>query len=1041
MAKYYDNTYSHEASGFEKNPKKKLWLLLLKIFCWFLGIVGVLIIGFCIGVSLYLTPDRLARLIGDKSEEYLDGKIEVKAAEYTFFSTFPWLYFEADSIRIMSKSFPSVPLGTIVALKGGINVRQLITGKVELKDVEINSPSVNLYVESDTEDNFDIFPKIPRGMKIPQISVNNFRINPPIELSYSSVPDSLEAKATMDSFYLENTGGLSYKFGFDGTIAGCWKNYNLNEPIPVSMNTTATLRYNDFLLNLENLRVVIGDIKAELQGNIEADSEKLRVENFDLNLKIANVFNLMGNLAEFLPSGIEIPKGIEGYLPLELNCKILNPLSIEYSLLKNGAVPEIPAIEATLNITDASLGYIPPYGKEIRANDVMLNAVCEYNPDETEKSFVEISNLRLGGEGISLELQGRLDNLNGETQVVKGHADFSSHLMETLSYLLPISDFKVKGNIAGNVSVNCALNDLGRGGVSNIEMRGDIKSKYLSAATSSNKNLLIVDNLRSAYIFSTPEYPVSTYKDSRIKLEIDASKLSGAPLAGSSIEVGQFNLNLDLADTTDETDPAGNLIFSSGVFNVESNTGVFEGSGLKLKAQGHLNSSPVAEAKSTYSNNESDDGKIIAERVAHTPLYLEYQGGGMIQTITNLATLNAELTLTQGRFKSSAYLYPIDFKGLSVVSNLNDIEFSVSRIGVSHSALSMSGNLKGLRGFLNSPDPVLLKADANINFDNVDINELSWGYYGTLIKSGEKDALAMPGKEPYNASDSICVAIPRNIEAQLRLRSQSAEYMGYKFSPLSTDILVKNGDATLSRLTIGTPYCTAEVDWTYSTTRLDNIFMDLKADIRNFSFTPFYSVFPEMISKAPELKDLSGFINAGVNCRFLMYPDMFMNSRSLEAKFEIDGTGLNFARQGKIERFTHLMLIKGDEPIHLSNLHITGGFHDNILQVNPFKLQFGGYQIGIAGINNIKGDMYYHLALEKSPFHLPFGVNLKGSFQHPEVRLGGTHIDEDESERISSDLGGDINVNIMAWLRRGWQMFLKAAAKYEMENNGKKPLN
>ena len=140
---------------------------------------------------------------------------------------------------------------------------------------------------------------------------------------------------------------------------------------------------------------------------------------------------------------------------------------------------------------------------------------------------------------------------------------------------------------------------------------------------------------------------------------------------------------------------------------------------------------------------------------------------------------------------------------------------------------------------------------------------------------------------------------------------------------------------------------------------------------------------------------------------------------------------MQFARTGKIERLTHLMLIQGDHPIHIDNIDITGGFHDNLLQINPFRINFDGYQLAMGGVNNTAGEMYYHFALEKSPFHLPFGVTLKGSFKHPDVSLGGTHIKDYKVELVAGNLTDRLNANIMAYLQNGWWLFLKEAAKYE----------
>ena len=128
------------------------------------------------------------------------------------------------------------------------------------------------------------------------------------------------------------------------------------------------------------------------------------------------------------------------------------------------------------------------------------------------------------------------------------------------------------------------------------------------------------------------------------------------------------------------------------------------------------------------------------------------------------------------------------------------------------------------------------------------------------------------------------------------------------------------------------------------------------------------------------------------------------------------------------------MRIEGDSPIDIDNINLLGSFHDNLLILEPFKIKFDDYQIGIAGVNNLQGEMYYHVALEKSPFHLPFAVNLVGRFPHPEVRFGGTAVKDGREREISSELTTTADVNIMTYLSRGWRMFIEAAAKYYIDH-------
>ena len=605
--------------------------------------------------------------------------------------------------------------------------------------------------------------------------------------------------------------------------------------------------------------------------------------------------------------------------------------------------------------------------------------------------------------------------------------------MKTLSYLIPKGSMKVDGDLKGEVTFSGTAEDLGRAGMKDIDMKASVNSKKIRVALPGIPTVTMTD-FKSDCDVTLPAYPISNYNGAEMIFDISAAMVTADSGKDGLIELAGLKVNVNVDDTV----PLGNSPDGKFDINISSLHALsactdFKASGIDMAVSGHLLTSP-ASGVSQFSVPESADGELILEKVAHTPVYLEYESGGMFQTFVSMMAMKGDIRIESGEFASTAYLYPVKFSGLNLTTDLDRYSINARMMETAASSFSLNAVVNGVKGFLTSYNPVLLKADADIVFNNVDINRLSWGYYGAQIKADNDSAYYIPPLKPFTASDSTCVLIPRNIEANIRLKSKSAEYMQYQFSPLQTEIILKDGNATLKRLTIGAPYCTVAVDWTYATRHADHIYMQLNAEVDNFNFDRFYKVFPEVVAKAKEIENFNGNLSAVVECRFGMFPTMFLDAPSLSARFDIRGTDMEFERSGKIEKLTHLMRIEGDEPIKLANIDITGAFHDNLLQINPFKIKFGGYQIGVAGANNMHGDIYYHLALEKSPFHLPFGVSLIGKMKHPEVRFGGTSLDDARGENLSMDLEWNPGVNIMASLKNGWQLFIQQAAKYQQKN-------
>lgn len=1072
MSKYYGHTdYNGNSSG-KMKPKKHPWLIALKYTGIVLGSLVVLAAIALWIISYHLTPEHIARLIEEKASEYLDAKIEIGKLDYKLYSSYPWLEFEVDSLRVISKSLESLSpeergrlpenadsLAAIAKLKGKVNVHSLLHRDINIKDIEIESPRVNIVIFNDSLANYNIAQNTPDfKVKMPQVDISDIKTVPPVYFSFFSLPADTEASVNVEEFFLVQDSEKIYDIGFEGVVNGRWGEYSIPQNLPVEFKTRLKPNLPDLAIDLKRLYIASSGIALDLNGEMKWQPSNINLQSAQIDLKIADLFALPQLLPAPLAEKVQLPQHLEGFLPLALKVNLLHPYELDLGEIARASTHEpgaasnqstdtlqltlndlpLPSLRAVATVEEAFLEMKPPGLKMLKADDISMSAIATYDFENPENNSLELKKLLLKGEGLHIEGDA-LIILGPDEQPLSANLDFRSAVTETLAYFLPGLTTKVTGYLQGNVNFKGLAVNYGKQGIKDINVDGDVKSKALKVKVASSD--ISMKNVATDFKGIVPAYPLTDYSGLKLYFDFSTDSLRIAD-GNTRVNIGKMTVSLDAMDTVSGTpDPFGDLHLKITTLNTRSlnpeggEAMEFRASDLDLVAQGSM----VAEGNSSsasypsYAPTPGSNDQLIASRVEHTPMTLEYDGGGVVSTIMGMVNADAELKLGNAYFYTPAYLYPFEASNLDISTNLNRVNFFAGDVKISNTGFTISGEIDGLEPFLTSYEATPLKTTADIKFTNVDINRLSWGYYGAQLAQGNDSVWALAPLTPYTKADSVSVLIPRNIDAQIRLHSSSAEYMQYRFSPLSTCIVVKDGAATLQQLTIGAPYCTAVVDWTYSTSSLDNIFMDLKAKVSDFSFIPFYKVFPSLVAKAPELQNFTGNINADINCRFLMYPDMFMNSQSLQGSFDITGNHLQFAREGKIAKITHLMLIEGDEPIHLQNLNITGAYHDNLLQINPFLVAFDDYELKVGGVNNMAGRMYYHLALLKSPFHLPFGVSLFGNLKHPEIRLGGTHIDDYRSEMVADDETNRINANIMAYLHHGWILFLQEAARYQQK--------
>lgn len=1051
MGKYYSDTKYAGYSGFGNSPRRNGWKTFLIVCCWTIFSIIVVAIGIIIGLSLYYTPERLSKIASKEASKYLDAKVKVYGLNYTFFSTFPELYVTIDSLKVVSNTLKNVSpdvrkqlppdadvLLTTGLLHAGVNVRKLMKKKIDLSEIEIAALYANIVTVNDSTNNFNIFPPMKKDMEMPKMSLGKICLIEPIKVNFYDIEKDIAIKADLDKFLLKQKKDGSFDIDFGIDVVGRMQQFALNDPIKLQLGGEVDINPKSMKVSARDLTLNLVPLSLKLNFDFDSEDGKYIIETFDMNLDIPDLLALKNYIPDDL---FTLPKQLEylkGYIPFEAEIAFSSPYVLPDSIPVNITPDMLPDLKVVLMTDGGNITYMPPIEKGVEIENLNFKGEIRLKPDNIEESYINISELSLLSEGIHVMLNADVEEPFSEEMFVSGKLECDTRLEKSVSPLIASSGLSLKGGIKAltdfSFGLNNILNNINQPQITNVDIGGDLFTKEIQFYEKKSGMTGSLKGLDFHFSLNTPLLSGNSLSSGEINLNLvnNLAVIKSKDLS-SSIQGLKIKADIGTEGIPANSTAGGEINIEITGLDVNSPGTSVSLSGILTELEGNLLKTPNSFNGNCNTAPANPDEAILMERIAHTPLYLVPNAPESLAAIISMADLTAHFKIDAGKFNTSSYLATNLFSDVDITTDLNNIEIKNLNARVDDSSLSLSGEIDGLAPFLISGSASVLKTDLDVTFDNVDINRLAGAYYGAIEKqTGKPYDFTMPPQGPYTAADSLCVVIPRNLDGIIRLRSKSAEYMGYKFSPLSTDIVLKDGDATLKRLTIGAPYCTVAVDWIYSTAALNNIYMALNADIDDFDFTRFFEVFPQITKTAPEILNLTGSINAHANGTFGMFPSMFLDANSMKAKFDVEGKNLLFARKGKIEKFTHLMMIKGDSPIKIEGLDINGSFHDNLLMLNPFHIEFDNYQIGIAGVNNLNGDMYYHLALEKSPFHMPFAVNLVGKFSHPDIRFGGTEVKDGREKEISSVLSEKVDVNIMTNLHRGWIMFVEEAAKYDL---------
>ncbi|MDE6269506.1 MAG: AsmA family protein, partial [Muribaculaceae bacterium] len=146
-----------------------LWRRILKITLWSAMAIVLLVAGLLICAVSTLSPERLTPLALRMANESLDADVSASRVEVSLRPSFPFLTLRVDNLCIVSHAFNELPdsarralpeyadtLVSIGCLRGGINLASLLKGDINLSDITLDHPALNIVTAAGGSANYMI---------------------------------------------------------------------------------------------------------------------------------------------------------------------------------------------------------------------------------------------------------------------------------------------------------------------------------------------------------------------------------------------------------------------------------------------------------------------------------------------------------------------------------------------------------------------------------------------------------------------------------------------------------------------------------------------------------------------------------------------------------------------------------------------------------------------------------------------------------------------------------------------------------------------
>lgn len=1008
-------------------------------------LIGLISLAFiAVNVAMWaLRSDRLTIILEKKLSDSIDGEILLGDVDLKLWSTFPQAYLEADDIRIVSHSLRNAPdylkedvtasddsVAGIDHISLDINLMEALKGNVEIGDIVIDGPKLNLVVADADLANFDIIPsdltkhhpgnafKHLKGFKINSINIINAETS-----RYVSMLDETDIAFNLPDFSIDGSEAPDYRLRFTTEVTSPTLDEVNFKPLLLGAN--GGLRW-DYLepdvLRLSEMHLHFGDFRFIISTQVEFSAD-MSLNELDLTIDRLKINSIISHMPPVLA---EDYRGLDTDLEFTLNLNLIDTLYVT-NLLR------VPSARMTLEIPDCELHY---GGTHLTSASMRAHAFI--NGAELNKSVINIDTLLLAGEGFKAGLAGEITDII-ENPAIKASLKSDIALRKLPADVLRHIPMTLSGRVRTDAGVNMSVSECSAEEFHRIILTGGMEVDDLTIALKSHPVVIKTGNARFGF-GTTSSYTDATRMavDSLLTMTLSVDTAS-VTMPGNTIEASEF-----LADLGNPTDmPADalarriNAMIRIGSFTYDAPDSIrvrfrdsetlaslsrypedpthpevnFSLTARRFTTRGRgfgvAVSQPVVEVKS----HMLPDSVIIA--AGHLPPHGHVNRLDSIieRDIVdwNLTTALEKLLIgwdIRGTLKSNAgFVFAHDFplrqraSAINLTFNTDSVEFNSLRYTIGRSVFDVTGTVSNMtRSFTSASHTVPLVADLNLHAPLVDVNELLvTSLHETSGSAGPDPDYTEDIYEHHVTTDTTAsrpLIIPRNITADLKMLADTVIYSDLTMHGLSGSILMANSALNLHNLNAATPVGGANLSALYWAPDTANMRFGMGLELTNFELGRTLRLIPALGRMLPALRGFTGTVDAQMAATTDLTPDMGFDMSTLKGTVKLEGDSLALVDPERFKSLSRWLMFHDRNHIDIDHIDLEMVIDNRRIDLFPFIFDIDRYRLGVMGSNNLDMNLNYHVSVLKSPIPFKFGINITGPAHDPKIRLGGAKIKE-----------------------------------------------
>lgn len=689
----------------------------------------------------------------------------------------------------------------------------------------------------------------------------------------------------------------------------------------------------------------------------------------------------------------DVVDGFANSLPL-LTSRFDTDAILSVNVDADGVLSEnsVPKVDAKIKIPDSHVFYGP---MDLLAS---IGIDASGSLSSNKKLQAVVRRIAVRSSGLDVSANGKADNLLGKNPLFDVHAAGYAIADSLLRYLKTEKQIYAGGKISVNLDANTSLKEINELKFHNSVISGDICGDSLFFS-------MPEDSLDA--IIGTPVIRLRSNPEGLV-LAADFKKAFINKGDSLHVRVRDMKNAFRMYMTEDRGESVPKLSFDTDNRSIYLKSGPHRFGLTDMSAGASIQMRPIKHAQMRKHFIDSlhrahpgvsvDSLLLIAaeERHYQLPDYLkpnelsEYDVniklGSTLSRYFSIWKPAGNIKVGKGFISTPVYPLRTRISALSLDFTDNHINLDTLKVVSGMSDVMMKGKVRGLRRALMTKG--MIRADFDVKANRFNVNELVTALdKGKRTKDVDTDTLT-EGEGSYLV-DSIAdaklikqevplIVIPANLDVNVDAGVEHFKIADVDIEPVSAHLRLKDRTAQVTNGKAFTSFGRLGVNAFYSTQSKKDITLGADMRLNDISAEGIIHMLPNVDKMMPALKSFEGDLNMDLSVTSSLDSNMNVIMPTVEGIMRIGGKNLNISDAGNLRKITRLLLFKDKNIGHINDMSVDAVVHDCKLEVFPFELAVDRYKVVLRGSQGLDKEMNYHMSIIKSPFLIPFGINIYG---------------------------------------------------------------